>query len=145
MALGRRFGFKRRHLVQAAQVPILLRESGVEKYIHDLSDDGGSHRSSAEAQDIEVIVFNSLPRREMVWDEAGTDARDLVCAHASADSAAAYGDAALRCARSHRAGERNDKIRIIILRVLGMCAEIPHVMPFGTKWPMSSCLRQKPP
>src|SRR4029077_5914324 len=77
---------------------------------------------------IHVIVLDPLPGREVVVDQGGTDTRYLVGAHRRADTAAADGDAAIDRRSRDFPAERDDKIRIVIARVRGMCAEIDDLM-----------------
>ena len=70
----------------------------------------------AKADYVEVIVLDALTRRKRFANQARADARHFVSGHASAHSAATDGDAPLHAANRNGARQRNDKIRIIIIR-----------------------------
>ena len=59
-------------------MPIGLTELGAEERLDEIPGDGGPDRPSAHAEDVEVIVLDALLRGEVVVDERGADAGDLV-------------------------------------------------------------------
>jgi hypothetical protein len=76
-----------------------------------------------------MIVFGSLPSREMVVDQTSANTRNLVGADRGADSAAAHSHAPIHLSPRHRLRERNDKVGIVVLRVQSIRAEIHDFMP----------------
>lgn len=56
----------------------LATEPGPEKGFDQLHSQGRSNHTGTEAQDVHVIMFNTLVGRIGVMAKAGTDARNLV-------------------------------------------------------------------
>src|SRR6266403_4001135 len=76
-------------LCQASQVALGLTELGGQKRLDEIPGHRRSNGSPAHAKDVHVIVLDALPGREVVVDQTGADALDLVGAHRRADAAAA--------------------------------------------------------
>ena len=66
-------------------------------------------------------------------DQRGTDTRKLVRADRGAHTAAADGHAALDRARRHRFGERDDEVRVVVVRAQLVGPEIDDVVAGGAK------------
>src|SRR6267142_3137896 len=81
-------GFERRHLRQPPQMSLGLAEFGREKRLDEVPSNRRSHRPAAHAEDIQVIVFDSLAGREVIVNERGANARHLVGTDGRADAAA---------------------------------------------------------
>ena len=94
-------GFQGSHLAQAAQVSLGLAELGGQERLDEVPGHGRSHGPAAHAEDVHVIVLDALPGREMVVDQRGADARNLVGADRRADAAAADRHAAVHLSRCH--------------------------------------------
>src|SRR5262245_15514846 len=92
-------GFQGSHLTQATQMARGLTELGGQKYLNQVPGHLGSYGAPAHAQDIHVIILDTLFCREVIVDQAGTDALDLVGANRRAHTAAADRDAASHPAR----------------------------------------------
>ncbi len=76
-----------------------------------------------------MIVLDALLRGEVVVDEAGPRARDLVRADRRAHAAAAHGHASMDRPRGDGAGQRYDEVRIVVVRArAAMRPEIGHVV-----------------
>ena len=69
----------------------------------------------------------------MIFDQGRANARDLVGADRCPDAAAADGHAAHYLSLGHRTGQRDDEIRIIILRVQREGPKIGDFMSRGAK------------
>jgi len=63
-----------------------------------------------------LIVFHTLPGGEVVVNQAGAHAGDLVGADGRADAAPADRDAAFDGACGHRFSQRYDEIGIVVVR-----------------------------
>src|SRR5215831_5246924 len=88
-----------------------------------------ANRASAHTDDLHIIVLDALLGREMIVDETGVNAFNLVGAHRRADAAAADRDAAIDVTSEHRSCERYDVVRIVVARVQAMGTEINHLIP----------------
>ena len=137
--------FQRRHLGQAAQVPLGLAVSGGQERLDEVPGNRRAFGAPAQAEHVEVVVLDPLPGREMVLDKRGPHPRDLVRAHAGADAAAADGDAALHLPRHDGTGERRDKVRVIVVGVERARAEIDNLVPRLAQLATSSCFNANPP
>lgn len=62
-------------------MPLGLAEFGGQERLDEIPGHRRSHRSSAHAKDVHVIVLDALLGREMVVNQAGADTLDLVGAH----------------------------------------------------------------
>ena len=97
--------------------------------LDEIPGDFGSDRPAAHAEHVHVVILHALLRREVVVDERGADARDLVGADRRADAASADGHAAFDRPRHDGAGERDHEVRIVVVRVEGVGAEIDDPCP----------------
>src|ERR1700736_5903437 len=75
-----------------------------------------------------MIILDSLLRREVVVDQRGANARNFVSTDRCAHTAAANRYAAIDLARHHGAAERNDNIRIVVVRAQAVSTEIDDLM-----------------
>ena len=107
--------FHARHFPQSPQVPVGLTELGVEERLDEIPGDGGPDRPSAHAEDVEVIVLDTLLRGEVVVDERRADAGDLVGADRRANAAAADCHAAFYVSRDDGLRERHDEVGIVVV------------------------------
>src|SRR5262249_28418034 len=133
-----------RHLAQAAQVSRGLTELGAEEGLHEVPGHAGPSRAAADADDVHVVVLDALRRGEMVMDQPGPDARNLVRADGGPDTAATDGHTALDRACRDRLAERDDEVRIVIVRVELLRAEINDVVSSRTE-PLDQVLLQFEP
>jgi hypothetical protein len=101
-----KFCFQRTDFAQAAQVPLGFAEFGIKKCLDEIPGHFRTHRPSAHAQDIHVIVFHALPGREVIVDQRRANAPDFIGADRGAHTAAADRDAALNLPRDDRLRER---------------------------------------
>jgi len=83
---------------------------------------------AAEADHIKVIIFNPLARGKRLVDQARANAGHLVGGDRGAHSAAANGYASIHLAARDSTCQRNDKIRIVIVRLRPEVSEIDHIM-----------------
>jgi hypothetical protein len=71
-----------------------LTELGSQEGLDKIPSQHRACDSSAQADDVHVIVFDSLAGREVVGDQARACSRDLVSGHCRANAAAANCDSA---------------------------------------------------
>jgi hypothetical protein len=72
--LGTNFG-------QPPEVPLLLAELGVQERLYKVPGGGRTCRAAAEADDVDVIILDSLPRGEVVVDQRSSHSRHLIRAY----------------------------------------------------------------
>src|SRR5215469_17581477 len=83
-----------------------------------------SHRSTTHADNVHVIVLDPLPGREVIMDQRGAHAGNLVGTHRCPDAAAADRDAAFDLSGRDSAAEWGDKVRIVVAGAQVVCTEI---------------------
>ena len=85
----------------------------------------GSYRSSTHAQNVHMIVLDSLPGREVILYQRGADSLHLVGADGRAYPATADGDAPLNFARDNCISKRHNEIGISRRPELGYTRRSP--------------------
>jgi hypothetical protein len=116
---------------EAAGVAWGLAEAGGEEGLNEIPSDFGADCAPAHAEDIHVIVLHALFGGEVVVDEAGADAGDLVGADGGSDAAAADGDAAFAGPGGDGAGQGENKVWVVIVGVQALGAEVHEVVAGG--------------
>src|SRR5262245_16606090 len=76
----------------------------------------GSNGPSTHAQNIHMIVLDSLPGREVIVDQCGTDSLYLVGANCCANPATADSNPPLDPACGNCLAKRDNEIRIVVVR-----------------------------
>src|ERR1700680_1718540 len=127
-ALARHFRLKRRHFPQPPQVTRCLTEFGAEKGLDKIPSDQRSNGTAAHAYKVHVVVLDSLPSREVVVHQRRAYSWYFVRTDRSSHAASADGHAALDCTDRNGLSERDDEIRIIVVRVNAVRTEINHFM-----------------
>ena len=107
-----------------------------------------SHRWSdcptTHANNIHMIVLDPLAGREMIVDQRGANARNLVGTHRRPHAAAADCHATFDLPRRYSPAERGDKVRIVVIRRLAVRAEIDNLMAGRTELGDKSLLQAEP-
>src|SRR5262245_1271351 len=96
--------FHRSYFAQTAQVSFGLTVLSRQKRPYKVPSHSRSYRPAAHTEDVHVIVLDALLGREMVMDQCGADAVNLVGAHRRANSAATDGHTAVHLSGDHRLG-----------------------------------------
>jgi hypothetical protein len=122
-------GLERSHLPQSAQMPLGLAELGCEKCIDQVFGHSRSYGPSTHADDVHVVVLNSLLGGEVIVNQRSANPGNLVRTDRGTDAAAADRDAALYVPGGDRAGERYNEVRIIVTRIYAVRSKIDHVVP----------------
>ena len=110
---------------------LFLAVRGGEISLDEIPGDFGSDSAPAHAEHVHVVILHALLRREVVVDERGADARDLVDADRRADAASADGNASFDRPRTRlreRAGSRSPDSRRAG-RGYGLRNRRPHAPP----------------
>jgi hypothetical protein len=139
-----RLGFQGSHFGQAAQVPLGLTELGSQKGFHQIPGHSRTHSPAAHAYDVHVIVLYALPGGEVVVDQAGPDARNLVGTHCGTHATAADGYPPFHLPFGHGVGKSDDEIGIVITGAQTESTEIYHLMACCAKPGHQFFLQDKP-
>lgn len=110
-------------------MPLGLAELGGKERLDEVPGDSRPYSPTAHAKDVHVIVLDPLPGREVVVDQASADTRNLVGADRCAHATAAARHATIHFPCNHGLSERDDQVRIVIVRSQGMSAEFDDLMP----------------
>ena len=110
-----------------------LAEFSSQKCLDQVPGEFCPNDAATQANDVHVIVFDALPRREMIFDQGRANARNLIGADRGANPAAANRYAAHYFSFGNRAGEGDHEIRIVILRVQREGSKIGDFMARGAK------------
>jgi hypothetical protein len=121
------------HFCHSAQVPLGVAELCGEERLDKVPGNRRALGPPAETEHVQMIVCHALPDREMVLDQGGAHASDLVGANAGTDAAAANRDAAIHPPRRHGARERDHEIGIVVVRVKVKGTKVDDLMPSGPK------------
>jgi len=89
--------------------------------------------ATTHAQDVHVVVFNPLPGREVIVDQRGAAAWNLVSANGSPHAAAANGNTTRYLAERHGLGQRSDVVGVIIVGFEFVSSEIDYFVARATK------------
>src|SRR5499427_9405739 len=121
------------HFAQAPQVSLGLAECGGQECLDEVPGDGWPYGPAAHTQDVQVIVLDPLPGREVVVDERRADALNLVGTHCRTHTAAADRHSAFHLPGGNGPRERHDVVGIVIVLAQAMRAEIDDLMPRGAQ------------
>jgi len=101
--------------------------------LDELPRDTRPHGTAAQADDVHVIVLDTLPRGEVIVNQRGPDSRYLVGADRRAHAAAAHSHAARDPAARDRLGKRHDVVRIVVVRAQLVGPEIDDFVSGGAE------------
>ena len=137
--------FEGSHFAEASQVPVRLTEPGIQKRLGQVPGNGRSHRAASHTNDVHVIVLDALPGREMVVDQSGANAWNLVGTDAGTHAAAADRHAAFHLASGDSLSEWNDEIGIVIARTRECAPKSTTSWPSMRRWATNSSFNANPP
>ena len=115
MGQSRSAGVQERHLAKSPKVTRLLAVLGSEKGLDQIPSHAGADGASSHAEDVHVVVLDSLLGGEMIVDEAGTDSLGLIGADRGPHPAATDGNAALDLTGHDSEGQRRNEVGIVIV------------------------------
>jgi len=113
-SLPAQLNFQRGYLAQTAEMAFSSAELAGEKRLNQVPGYGWPNGPATHTNDIHVVILHTLLRREMIVNEPGADAGDLVGTDGSADAAAADCDPAHYLARGYSTGKWNYDIGIVV-------------------------------
>jgi hypothetical protein len=111
----------------------LLAVLGIKEGLHKVPGNAGSNCTTTHAEDVHMIVFDSLLRGEMVMDQAGMNSLDLIGTDGSSNTAAADRNTALHLSGNDRMGQRNNVVGIVIVMAKLMGPEVYNLMTGSLK------------
>ena len=109
-------------------MPIGAVESCLEKDSDQFPGEHVAKHTAAQADQVHVVVLDSLVRRKGFMNQAGPHARHLISDDTGTDATAADGHSAIHIPTSDCTGQRHNKIRIIVIRIRSAVAEIDYLM-----------------
>jgi hypothetical protein len=109
-------------------VAICSAELTGEKRLNKIPSYRRSNGPATHTDHVHVVILHALSSREMIVNEPGADADDLVGAHGSANPAAANCYSPKDIARGYSASKRNYYVRIVVVGIQLMRAEINHIV-----------------
>jgi hypothetical protein len=111
---------------QASAMSFRVAESRGEKGLDQLPGERLADHQAAQAHHVQIVVLNPLVRRKRIMNQAGPDPGDFVRDHRSPHAASTNGHPTIHLPPGNGAGQRHDKIRIIVIRLQAAVAEINH-------------------
>ena len=99
-----------------------------QKSIDEFDSYSQTNGPASHAEDIHVVMFDTLMGRVMLDNQSRTNAWYLVRANRGADSAATHRHTAFDCAGRYGSRERNHEIGIIVCRIQTVRAEFHQLV-----------------
>ena len=103
-------------------------ESRGEKDLHQFPCEGVTDHEAAKADQVQIVVLDTLMRRKVFMNQAGANPRHFVRADGCANPTAANAHAAIHLSGSNRAGQGHNKVRIIIVLFRTTVTKVNHFM-----------------
>jgi hypothetical protein len=105
---------ERRDFSQAAQVPFSLTKLRRQKCLEQVPSYTRPYGTATHTYNVHVVVLDALLGREMVVDQGGTNAQDLVGANGRSHTTPADGNPAVHITCGDRLGKGENEIGVII-------------------------------
>jgi len=125
--------FQERNFTQAAQMPFGPAVFCGQVSLDKIPSHFRPHSPSTHAENVHMIVLDSLFGREVIVDQRGADSFHLVSADRCTDPAAADGYAPLHFAGDYRVSERDDEVRIVVTWIEAAGTEVRDLMAISTQ------------
>ena len=103
-------------------------ESRGEKCLNQFPGERVTDHPASEADHVQVVVLNALVRRKIITNQAGPNPRHFVGGDRCPNATSTDGHAAIHLPASDCAGQRHDKIRIIIIQLQLLVAEVNYLI-----------------
>ena len=110
-------------------------ESRGEKGLHQFPSEGVTDHEAAKADQVQIVVLDTLMRRKVFMNQAGPNPRHFVRADRCANPTAANAHAAIHLSGSNRAGQWHNKVRIIIVLFRTTVTKVNHFMTGFAQFP----------
>jgi hypothetical protein len=81
-----------------------------------------------KAHYIQIVVFNTLMRRKVFVDQAGSNSNDFVCRDRRPDTTSTNAYSSIHVSRRNGAGKRHNEIGIIVVFSRLAITEIDHLV-----------------
>src|SRR5271155_420642 len=98
------------------------------KVLRAVPRNGDSHGTTPETENIHGVVLHTLAGREVIVTERRSSAADLIRSYRGSHAATAYKNATFYFTTCHRTCERNREIRVIIVLVIYLVAEVDYLV-----------------
>jgi hypothetical protein len=105
-----------------------IAEFGCQKCLNEIPGNGWSHGPAAHTDNVHMIVLDSLPGREVVVDQTGTNTHNLIGTNGRTDAAAADRHPTLYFAGGNSFRERDDEIWVVVAGIKAVSAEVHYFM-----------------
>ena len=105
-----------------------LAEFGGEKRCNQIPGQFRAFEAAAQANDVEMVVFDSLSGGKMIFNEARANAFDFIRANGCANAAAANGHPAIDGSSGNGLGQRNDEVGVIIIGIERVRAKVNNLV-----------------
>ena len=105
-------------------MPRRAAESRGEKCLHQFPRESVTDDEATEADHVQVVVLDTLVRRKVFVNQAGANPGHFVRADGCSNPTATDAHAAIHRPGGNRPGQRDDKIRIIIVLFRPTIAEV---------------------
>src|SRR5262249_43977767 len=112
--------FQGSHFAQAPQVALVLAKRGGQERLDEVPGYGRSYSPAAHADKVHMIALAPLLGREVVVNDRGADARDLVGTDRCTNAAPTDRHATLSLSRHHSPRQRDHEVRIVVAPVQAM-------------------------
>ena len=106
--------FRLENLAQAPGEALLVAVAGVQKGCHEFRSQRQADNPPSQAQDVEIVVLDSLAGGIRVMTNARPHALELVRGNSGSDAAAANDDAALSFAVANGLGNRYGEVGVVV-------------------------------
>jgi hypothetical protein len=120
--------FERRYLAKPPDVPLGSAKSGCQEGVNEVLGHSRTDDPAAHAHDVHVVVFHSLPGREVIVNQPRADARNFVGTHRGTDAAAADSHTPLHASGNNRPGQRDNEVGIVIAGINLESADVNQFM-----------------
>src|SRR5579871_5819039 len=134
-----------RHLGQPSAMSGLLRKTREQEPLHQLPGHGIPDDPAPKANYVHVIVLDALVGGKRFVDETGADPDHLVCRDRSPHPAPAYCNTSFDYTGGDGAGQRQHKVRVVVIRLALAVSEVDHLMPGLAEAPDQIFAEIKPP
>ena len=109
----------------------LLTVFGIQECLHQIPCHTGTDSAPSHAEDIHVIILDTLLRGEMIVDQAGAHAFGFVGANRGTDAASADCNTSLNLPGDHGEGQGSNIVGIVIARIQFVGPKINDLMTGG--------------
>jgi len=119
---------KESHLAESTEMAGFLTILGTKKCLHKVPGHARTHGAPPHAEDVHVVILNSLLGREMIMNQAGPYTLGFIGTDRGPHTTATNRNTPLHLTSNHCSGQRRDIIGVIIARIQLMSPEVDNFM-----------------